>query len=392
MKYLIALSLGVSLWFGASVARGQTPAPAAARSQMAGTVTAVDGSASQVTLKTAKGETVTFTTNDKTQIVHALPGEADTKKWPKLSLSEISAGDELLALYKGALDQKPLLATSLVVRTKGDLSQMAQKELDDWKTRGTTGNITAIDAAAHTFTIKAGQRSFTVQPSDKTEFHRYSGDSAKASDAKPSNFAELKPGDQIKVLGNKPEDGGTIKAEIIYSGAFRQIAATIISVDPASGEMKVTDLANKKQPLTIRITADSTMKKLPDQMAQMLARRYGAGRGAAGQGDAGGGPGGMRGGGMRGGGGPPGGFPGGGGMRGGGGDIGQMLERLPAMQLADLKPKDAIMVSTTAGTDPNRVTAIMLLAGVEPILTAAPNATRDIMSGWNLGGGGGEGN
>jgi hypothetical protein len=70
-----------------------------------------------------------------------------------------------------------------------------------------------------------------------------------------------------------------------------------------------------------------------------------------------------------------------------------MLERLPAMPLSDLKPKDAIMVSTTMGSDPTHVTAIMLLAGVESILTAAPNATRDIMSGWNLGGGGGgEGN
>ena len=62
------------------------------------------------------------------------------------------------------------------------------------------------------------------------------------------------------------------------------------------------------------------------------------------------------------------------------------------MTLSDLKPKDAIMVSTTMGSDPGRVTAIVLLAGVEPILTAAPNAARDIMSGWNLGGGGGEGN
>ena len=89
---------------------------------------------------------------------------------------------------------------------------------------------------------------------------------------------------------------------------------------------------------------------------------------------------GMRGGGMRGG--------------GGGGDIGQMLDRLPAMPLAELKVGDAIMVSTTQGSDPGRVTAITLLAGVEPLLTASPTATRDIMSGWNLGGGGagGEGN
>jgi hypothetical protein len=52
------------------------------------------------------------------------------------------------------------------------------------------------------------------------------------------------------------------------------------------------------------------------------------------------------------------------------------------------------MISTTMGSDPARVTVIMLLAGVEPLLTASPNATRDIMSGWNLGGsgGGGEGN
>ena len=50
-----------------------------------------------------------------------------------------------------------------------------------------------------------------------------------------------------------------------------------------------------------------------------------------------------------------------------------------------LKPGDAIMVSTTQGSDPGRPTAVMLLAGVEPLLTASPNATRDIMSGWNLG-------
>jgi hypothetical protein len=51
------------------------------------------------------------------------------------------------------------------------------------------------------------------------------------------------------------------------------------------------------------------------------------------------------------------------------------------------------MVSTTMGSDPTKVTAIMLLAGVEPLLTASPTAVRDIMSGWNLGGGGGgEGN
>jgi len=58
-----------------------------------------------------------------------------------------------------------------------------------------------------------------------------------------------------------------------------------------------------------------------------------------------------------------------------------MLDRLPAMPLSELKRGDAIMLSSTTGSDPARVTAVMLLAGVEPLLTASPTATRDIMSG-----------
>ena len=365
-----------------------TAAPAAQR--IAGNVTAVNPQANQLSLQTEKGDTLTLAATGRTQILHAQPGENDPKKWAKMTIAEISAGDEVLAYFRGAADQKPLPVSSLVVRTKADLAKMAQNQLDDWKKRGTTGTVTAIDAGAKTLTLKVGQRTVTVQSSDKTEFHRYSPDSAKVSDAKPSTFADIKDGDQVSALGNKSEDGASVKAESIYAGTFRQIAATIISVDASAGEMKVTDLAdkNKKNTLVIRVNSDSVLKKLPDQTAQLLARRYGVAASARGGGP---GPGGSRGGGA----GFPEGGPGqGGGQRGGGRgmDVGQIVDRSPAVTLADLKPKDAIMVSTTVGSDPTRVTAIMLLAGVEPILTAAPNATRDIMSGWNLGGGGGEGN
>jgi len=369
-------------------AQAQT-APAPALQRTAGIVAGVNPSANQLSVKNAAGDTVTVATTDHTQILHAQPGENDPKKWPKMTLAEISPDDEAVVYFRGAADQKPLPASSLVIRTKADLAQLAQKQLDDWKKRGTIGIVTAIDPAAKTIAIKVGQRSVTVEPSDKTEYHRYSLDSAKVSDAKPSTFAEVKTGDELHVLGDKSPDGARIKAESVYAGTFRQLAATIVSINAATGEMKVNDLATKK-PLIIRVNSDSTMKKLPDQLAQMLARRYGVAaaargnRGSGGQGDFGG----------RGGGFPGGGAGAGGGQRGGGGgmDVGQMLDRLPALPLADLKPKDAIMVTTTAGSDPSKVTAVMLLAGVEPILTAAPNSTRDIMSGWNLGGGGGEGN
>jgi hypothetical protein len=243
-----------------------------------------------------------------------------------------------------------------------------------------------IDPATKVATIKVGSKEIKVQPTEKTEFFRYSPDSAQFSDAKPSVFADIKPGDQLKVLGDKTPDGD-VQAEKVVSGAFRQLAATVKTIDPATGEITVMDLATKK-PLAIRVNADSSMKKLTDQMAQMLARRYGAGRGAGRGAQAAPDQAGQRGGGA----GRGAGEPGGRGPGGRGGDIGQMIDQLPAIHVTDLKPGDAIMVQTTIGSASTHPTAVTLLAGVEPILTAAPNSTRDIMSGWNLGGGGGEGN
>jgi hypothetical protein len=254
--------------------------------------------------------------------------------------------------------------------SKSDVASLQQKDRDEWKKRGTTGTVTAIDSAGKTVTIKSGSRTFTVQPSETASYLRYGLDSARFSDAKASSFAEIKAGDQLRVLGDKSADGAVIQAEKFVSGSFRQIAATVTAINLPAGEMTVKDLATKK-PLTIKVDADSTMRKLPETAARMLARRYAPGSQpgdglpapppAAGRGGMGGGP---------------------------RGDFSQMLDSLPAMPMSELKPGDAIMVSTTQGTDPGRVTAIMLLAGVEPLLTASPTATRDIMSGWNLGGGG----
>jgi len=46
-----------------------------------------------------------------------------------------------------------------------------------------------------------------------------------------------------------------------------------------------------------------------------------------------------------------------------------MFQRLPAVSINDLKPGELIMVSSTVGNDPDKVTAILLAAGVEPLLT-----------------------
>ena len=74
-----------------------------------------------------------------------------------------------------------------------------------------------------------------------------------------------------------------------------------------------------------------------------------------------------------------------------------MLSRMPAVALADLQKDTAVMIVATEGSAGSEPTAITLLTGVDPILTAAPDKSRAAMllSPWNLGGGGeggGEGN
>jgi hypothetical protein len=286
------------------------------------------------------------------------PGVVNLNGATPIPYSDLAAGDRILAVGPRSEDQKRVDARMVFVMTRSDLAQKQQREREEWQKRSISGSVLSIDPAGNTFTMKSGPKTVTVQPIEKAEYRRYAPESVKYSDALPSSLAEIKAGDQVRALGDRNEDGSSLRAERIVFGSFRQVAATISSITAEKNEIAVKDLDTKKM-VAVRITPDSTMRKLPPQMAAGLARRY-AGP-AGGQAPAGG---------------PA-----------GGSDIGQALDRLPVMQLAELKPGDAIMLSVGAGPDPAKVTAIMLLAGVEPLLTASPNAARDILSGWNVGGG-----
>ena len=76
-----------------------------------------------------------------------------------------------------------------------------------------------------------------------------------------------------------------------------------------------------------------------------------------------------------------------GGMRqGGGADLQQMLNRMPAVTIADLHKGDAVLIVATEGNG-SASTAVTLLSGVEPILQAAPSGSQaSMLSPWSLGG------
>jgi Cu/Ag efflux protein CusF len=376
----------------ACLAIGIATAQQPARTNVVGAVQAVDPSNGQITLHTDDGKTVKITPHQGAKFLRLPPGEKSLTKATPITAGDIGAGDRVLARGELSDDKSAMAASTLVIMTKADIAEKQKADQAEWQKRGVGGLVTAVDATAGEVTIKTrtaeGLTPLIIVANEKTSIRRYAPDSVKFADAKPGTLEEIKPGDQVRALGAKTPDGTHYAAEELISGSFRNVAATIISIDAAANTMKVTDLATKK-PLIVHLNADSTLRKLPEMVAKMIAMRASGGaggagaaagapgqgapgQGAPGQGAPGGGPGG-----------PPGGA---GGMRAGrGGDMQQMLERMPALKLEDLKQGDAIIVSSTVGTDPGQVTAITLVAGVEPILTSSSSSQRAMILGtWNM--------
>jgi hypothetical protein len=270
----------------------------------------------------------------------------------------------------------------VILMKSSEIAQKHETEQADWQKRGTGGIVSAVDAGAGTLTVTVGAKKVGVTTSPKTQFRRYAGDSVKFEDAKPGTLAQIQPGDQVRLLGTRSDDGLSIPAEVVVSGSFKNLAGAITNIDAAKGTLTLKDLATKKM-VTVMITPNSNVRTLPPQAAAMFAAR--AKGGGTGAGPSGGGsPQGSGAGQPEGsGGGRPGGAE-----RSAGGDLSQLVSRLPNKTLADLKAGDAVMI-VASQPDPASatVTAVTLLSGVEPILAVTPSSGPAMtLSPWNLGG------
>jgi hypothetical protein len=361
----------------------------AAAKQLNGTVIKIDTGSNQLVMKADVGGEVSVTLAPKPTLRKVALGETSLKDAATIEFKDISVGDRVAAKGKVSDDQKSLVATLIAVMSSSDVAKKQDADRADWDKRGVNGIVTAVGSESVTLNVRtlAGAKSVTVIPTAKATVRRYTADSVKFSDAKDSTLAEVKIGDQVRARGDKSDDGSKLNADEIVSGTFKTIAATVVAVDAANQQMTVKDLETKKT-MTVKVNTDSNMKRLSDPIAQMIARRVhpenagggqGGGRGAGGGRGEGGPP--AEGGGMRGGGGQGG--PGGG----RGGDLQQMLDRQPATTLADLKVGEPIVISSAVGKAADHITAITMLAGVEPILRS-PGKPEMSLGGWNLGGGG----
>jgi hypothetical protein len=361
----------------------QAPPAAAKIGRIIGEVTTKDPSSQSLTVKADNGTLYQVVLQEKTLYLRVPPGEKDLKKAAKIALADVNIGDRVLARGQVSEERKSVPAISVIVMTKEDLAKKHEADRAEWDKRGMAGKVTALNADTKEITISMktpdGMKPVSVVTTPNTFIRRYSPDSARIADAQPSTFTALQIGDQLRLLGSKNEDGTKVTAEEIVAGTFRTLAGTVVSADAAANSIKVKDLQTQ-QPVIVKIGAETLLRRMPPQMAAMAARRQNAG--AEGGGPGGGGPGGAPAGGAG-----QGAGPGGAGRR--TMDIQAMLGRMPVLAVAELKPGDALLISGAGGADRSTVTALALVAGVEPILTAPQKAGRPLdLGGWSFDAGG----
>jgi hypothetical protein len=396
LMLLAMLCAPLTMHLAAVHAQAVQQAPAAGNvAKAVGAIKVLSGS--NITLTADAGNDVAVVVQDAARVVRVEPGQTDLKTATPIQLQDLQIGDRLLVRGKFAGDGKSVLATSVVAMKKSDVAEKQAREREEWQRHGIGGLVSGVDADNATITIStmgfSGTKTVVIHAAKTTIVRRYAPDSVKFDEAKSSALESIKASDQVRARGTRSADGGDFFADEIVSGSFRNIAGMISSIDAAAGTLGVADAVSKKT-VTVKITAESQMRKLAAAMAQRIAMRLkatpegapSAPGGAPRATDAASASAPRAGGGA----GAPGG-PAGANRNGGAPDLQQAIQRMPAAALTDFQKGDAVMIVATEGSGDGPATAITMLGGVEPILEASPkNAAATILSPWSINTGGGD--
>ncbi|MGP8253274.1 MAG: DUF5666 domain-containing protein [Terracidiphilus sp.] len=365
-----------------------------------GAITSINGDT--LTVKTTQGDSRQVQVPANAILKRVEPGQTNLSAAVDMQYIDLAVGDRVLVNLDPNSTSAVPAALRVVAIKATDVQKKQQQEAEEWQ-RGVGGLVKSVDTSSGVIVLSAGAgptaQTVTVKTTQATILKRYAPGSVRFDEAVTAPITAIQPGDQLRARGQKSAD--TLTADEVVSGGFRNISGTISSIDPANKTLVVKDLVTKKQ-VTIHMGAETQMRRLPDRMAQFIAMRLkgqtpsgygggayggganrpqnagagsGTGNGAGGSGAAGGGAG-------NGGGGWQGGQRSAGGGAGGGtGDLSQALSRAPTIQLSDLQKGEAVMLVSTQGE--SEVTAITVLAGVEPLLEAP--ASQDLLSNWSMG-------
>jgi hypothetical protein len=351
-------------------ATSSAPDPAITSVSVMGVVTDLRAEARQVIVTSAAGNRVTVTLSDRTEIMRIPPGEKTKDKFEKITPSDFGLGDSVFARGRMSEDRKSLPALEFYVMSKGDIAQKREREREEWRSRGIAGTISALNAEAKEISLDSrtpeGPKPVVIAAHAETRFRRYAPDSVRFSDAKTSSFAELKVGDQVRALGTKSADGARFTPEEIVSGSFQTIGGAILEINADNKEIRINDLQSH-QTITIVVSKDSSMRRLTPELLVVLVPPKSGTSGAVSS--------------------PAAPQPNARATK-GSSDLQELFDQLPTLTLQELKPGESILVSSTKGSEPSRVTAIAVVSGVGPLLqnSQGGRATAVSLGAMSLGG------
>jgi len=345
--------LGVVVSLAAFVPGANNPVQEKPQS-VVGVVVQADGSRKALTIRSDAGETILVQTGDNTTLVRIPAGERTLANAATIQFSDIMSGDRVLS--SGICAGQSFIAQRVVVMPAAEVEKKRQHDLDEWKQRGIGGIVRETNAQAGTIAVElrgpgAGTR--LMLETTKAHFRRYVPGSLRFEDARASNFDEVRAGDQLRALGDKTGEG-KFTAEQIVSGAFKTIGVTVTAVDQSTGKITASTLDQKK-PVTISINKDSVLHRIPPPVAMAIAQKA---KGEANKSPtpqtaaAKGTP-------------QPGPRPGQPVI-----DVQQMIDSLPTISLADIKPGDVLAVTGAIENDDAHLVAIKVAAGVDLVLKA----------------------
>lgn len=332
----------------------------AQQQHLIGEVTATDQASGQITIKTDAGATALVMTNERTVYRRLSPGETSVEKAQEITRADVRVGDRVLIPGGVAAASASQAARQVIVMAREAIAARRAEEREDWRARGANGRVVSIDAARRQLTIETrsragGAETLTVVAPENTRFRRYAPGSLRPADAVPSSLAQIRVGDQARILGNR--EGSSITAEEIIYGRIARLIGVVEAVDASQRQLTVKDNRTGRT-LAVTLGANATLKRIPAEFAEGWRQR-GEGRRDRGTSSPDGqanerrgqrperaatdGQGSAR-------------------QRGGRGLQG-ILDSLPSLALTELKKGDAIIVSGTSGMDDSRVTAGTLITG-----------------------------
>jgi hypothetical protein len=347
----------------AAVALGTGRMQAQAAPHQSGTVKAA--TADSLTLTNAAGQDYAVSLPAAAKVLVVAPG-ASAKDATPGSPADVAVGDKAIVIGTATDTGTSLTATKVYLMKSAAIAQ-SHAAVDAAWAQGTGGIVKSVDAVTGKVVISSGMKTVSVTTTPSTIFRHYASGSVSFADAKVCGIGDIKVGDQLRVRGTKSMDGLAVAADEMVAGTFHNYSGLLTAVDATAGTVTLKDLATKKV-VTVDVSSGSDVRRMPPMMAQMMAARMKGG--AAGAGVVGGGA--------------AGGARSAGASR-GGADLSSMLSRMPTETIAGLKTGDAVMiVASSSAADATKSTAVTLLVGVEPILTAAPEGDTTL-SPWSIG-------